>query len=587
MTIRTARRVTQVFFLVLFLWLCVVSSSGDGFWQRGGWPVNWLLQLDPLVAVGVALAAGTLTVGLLWVLATFVLTVLFGRVFCGWLCPFGTIHQAVGWLGRRRRPLEDRIRLNRYRRWQSAKYYVLGFVLAAAALSALGGWHSSAGSLLTGLLDPIPLVYRSVTLVVLPIVDGGLQRVWITARLADGTVLMGAIFVAAVLANLGIPRFYCRFVCPTGALLGVFSRLTIWRIGRRPEPCTICRLCEKDCEGACNPASDVRSSECVMCVNCIVDCRHDAIAYQVHKSPGEITGPDVSRRGVLVSLVSGLVAVPILRLGGRLTSNWPAGLIRPPGALVEEEFLNRCIKCGQCMRVCPTNVIQPTGAQFGIESLWTPMLNNRIGTSGCQLNCVACGDICPTGAIRPISLDEKLGRGEFADNGPIRLGTAFVDRGRCLPWAMDKPCIVCQENCPVSPKAIFIGEVYQTVRDGVLTVRESAPDRLALAGAAWSEGVWASGDYYVKGVDAPDDDRRRIVQQTSDILRISPERPWSAPPAAGSRVAVQVRLQQPNIDPDKCIGCGVCEHECPVSGLRAIRVTAENESRSPKRSLLL
>ena len=587
MTIRTARRVTQVFFLVLFLWLCVVSSSGDGFWRRGGWPVNWLLQLDPLVAVGVALAAGTLTLGLLWVLATFVLTVLFGRVFCGWMCPFGTIHQAVGWLGRRRRPLQVRIRLNRYRRWQSAKYYVLGFLLAAAALSALGGWHGRAGSLLTGLLDPIPLVYRSVNLVVLPIVDGGLQRVWITARLVDGTALMGAIFVAAVLANLGIPRFYCRFVCPTGALLGVFSRLTIWRIGRRAESCTTCELCEKDCEGACSPAGDVRSSECVMCVNCIVDCPRDAIGYQVRKSPGEITGPDVSRRGVLASLVSGLVAVPILRLGGRLTRNWPAGLIRPPGALAEEPFLNRCIKCGQCMRVCPTNVLQPAGARFGIESLWTPMLNNRIGTSGCQLNCVACGNSCPTGAIRPISLDEKLGRGEFADDGPIRLGTAFVDRGRCLPWAMDKPCIVCQENCPVSPKAIFVGEVYRTVRDGVLTVRESAPDRLVLAGAAWSEGVWASGDYYVKGVDAPDDDRRRIIQQTSDILRISPERPWSAPPAAGSRVAVQVRLQRPHIDPDKCIGCGVCEHECPVSGLRAIRVTAENESRSPKRSLLL
>ncbi len=113
------------------------------------------------------------------------------------------------------------------------------------------------------------------------------------------------------------------------------------------------------------------------------------------------------------------------------------------------------------MRVCPTNVIQPAGIEGGLENLWTPVLNNRIGSSGCQLNCVACGQVCPTSAIRPITLAEKRGINEFAEAGPIKLGTAFVDRNRCLPWAMDKPCIVCEENCPVSPKAIFTREVFQ------------------------------------------------------------------------------------------------------------------------------
>ena len=86
-------------------------------------------------------------------------------------------------------------------------------------------------------------------------------------------------------------------------------------------------------------------------------------------------------------------------------------LVRPPGAVAEDEFLARCIKCCECMRVCPTNVLQPAGFPFGLESLWTPVLNNRIGTSGCQLNCIACGHACPTGAIRRLSLDEKLGTG--------------------------------------------------------------------------------------------------------------------------------------------------------------------------------
>src|SRR4030042_3695071 len=111
--------------------------------------------------------------------------------------------------------------------------------------------------------------------------------------------------------------------------------------------------------------------------------------------------------------------------------------------------------------------MQPAGIEGGLENLWTPVLNNRIGASGCQLNCVACGQVCPTSAIRPITLDEKKGLGEFAHLGPIKLGTAFVDQNRCLPWAMNKPCIVCEENCPVSPKVLYIQEHSNTMRDGI------------------------------------------------------------------------------------------------------------------------
>jgi MauM/NapG family ferredoxin protein len=191
-------------------------------------------------------------------------------------------------------------------------------------------------------------------------------------------------------------------------------------------------------------------------------------------------------------------------------------MIRPPGAVAEEEFLARCVKCSECVRVCPTNVLQPAGLSWGWEALWTPALNNRIGTSGCQSNCIACGHACPTGAIRPLTLDEKLGRGGFEAAGPIRIGLAFVDRGRCLPWAMERPCIVCEETCPVSPKAIHLEEVEQTIREGAT-----------------------------------------------------------------------VRLQRPVVDPARCTGCGVCEHECPMSGQRAIRVTADNETRDRSHAVLL
>ena len=592
MKITATRRISQLFFLLLFVWLCVVSTSGTEWYQKRGWPVNWLLQLDPLVAVGVGLAAGALTIGLLWGLATVVLTLVFGRVFCGWVCPFGTIHQAVGYLGRRGKKTKDQILINRYRPWQAAKYYILLGMLAAAAVGAIGGWGQTWGVLLTGLLDPIPLLYRSVNLVALPIADGDAQRIWTTQRLTDGSLVLGALFVGAVLANLWIPRFFCRFVCPLGALLGILSRISLFRVGRKADACTSCGLCETDCEGACSPTAKIRSSECVMCLNCFPACRHGAMVYQTRRSPaGEVTGPDISRRGVLASIVTGLVAAPLLRLAGKTSLNWSSEVIRPPGALVETDFLKRCIKCGQCIRVCPTNVLQPAGTEGGFEAVWTPKLNNRIGTSGCQLNCVACGHSCPTGAIRPLSLDEKHGVGEFAEAGPIRIGTAFVDRNRCLPWAMDRPCIVCQENCPVSPKAIGVQEVYNSVPNGQWKMAAISDDgewvRLAGSGQAPDLAAYTTGDYFANVVGNGMAWRRAILDVADWAIRVSDAESFRQAASAGRMLDLQVRLQRPMVDPARCIGCGVCEHECPVSGKRAIRVTAENESRDPDRSLLL
>ena len=182
--------------------------------------------------------------------------------------------------------------------------------------------------------------------------------------------------------------------------------------------------------------------------------------------------------------------------------------------MAEPEFLERCIKCDQCIRVCPTNVLQPAMMESGIEGIWTPVMNMRMGY--CELNCTLCGQVCPTGAIQKISIEQKLGLREFADLGAVKTGTAFYDRGRCLPWAMDTPCVVCEEVCPTSPKAIYSREVEVT-----------------------------------------------------------------------TRYAETIRLRQPYVDPVVCIGCGICEYECPVRDQRAIRVTAVGETRSTDRTLLL
>ncbi len=133
-------------------------------------------------------------------------------------------------------------------------------------------------------------------------------------------------------------------------------------------------------------------------------------------------------------------------------------LLRPPGAVDESDFLSRCIRCGECMKVCPNNSLHPTLTEAGLEGLWTPTLVPRIGY--CEPSCVLCSEVCPTGAIWQITPKDKgwvVGVGG-KQNQPVRLGTAFYDRGRCLPWALATDCIVCEEWCPVSPKAIYVEE---------------------------------------------------------------------------------------------------------------------------------
>ncbi len=646
MRIVLARRISQCFFLALFLWFCLVAVLGEHWWELRGWPVNWFLELDPLVGAATLLTTHTLYSGLIWGVVTVVLTVLLGRFFCGWLCPFGTMHQFIAYLGFRKKSSAEKAEVNRPRDAMSLKYWILialltsagahllfhptplsteayplirgliGVFLVAGAVATafllssrpwkgvalvvaligirvlLGLWvpmnRITVGALQTGLLDPIPLVHRSVNLALLPLLDRLGLGTAVHPRSYDGVWPIGIFFLAALLLNLLVPRFYCRFVCPLGALFGVLGRFSLWRIGKTRAECLNCDLCEAECEGACRPSGKIRTGECVLCMKCLDRCPKGLIVFGTAPSAsGETLAPDISRRAFVTSFVVGAAAIPMLRLQGGVGSNWNPRVLRPPGALAEKEFLSRCIKCGQCMRICPTNTIHPAGLDCGFEALWTPVLNYRIGSSGCQLRCIACGHVCPTAAIRPLTLDEKLGKEEFAAFGPIRMGTAFIDRGRCLPWAMKRPCIVCQENCPVSPKAITTREhLYEIETESELRVQQAAPNQADLRDSPLNPERLSTGDYFCSVVGGADHRPRLITGNSSGTLVIAPSDPWRPPPEPGDEIRLLLRVQRPDVDPDRCIGCGICEHECPVKGTGAIRVSPENETRDRNHSLL-
>jgi polyferredoxin len=549
------RRASQVGFFGLFFYFLTQTAFRGTFAAQSGEPVRLPLPVeafllaDPFVAAMTLLSTHSVYRGLAWSLVVVALTLVFGRVFCGWICPFGTLHHFFAWIfPSRYLKGSSRVEANKTHGWQAAKYYMMwGFLAAAAAGSAIGG-----------LLDPICVAVRAIGLGVIPALqylgiqgstmiatsnvrplqmaadsaqDVLAQQLWTANQSYYHQTWFIVFFLVAILfMNRFIPRFWCRALCPLGAFLGVMSRFALFGMEKDHSKCTDCNLCLVSCQGADSPQGGVkhRQDECHMCLNCESACPEDVIKFRfLPNRKSTVQKPDLQRRTVLASAAAGAVAIPAMRI-----ANWPdkaysEKVIRPPGSVDERDFLERCIRCAECMKVCPNNALHPAFFEAGLEGLWTPILIARIGY--CEYSCVLCGQVCPTGAIQKITEFQKTGRDDKTgkEQKPISIGTAMYDQGRCLPWSMATPCIVCEEFCPTSPKAI------------------------------WAEEV-------------------EVPKRASKYL------------AKGEALAMEtIKVQRPHVDPSLCIGCGACEKVCPIVDKPAVYVTNAGETRSKTNVILL
>lgn len=385
---------------------------------RRGWPspvpYDAFLRLDPLAwLLGSAASRGPAPWG--WIaLALVLVAAVFGRVFCGWVCPLGTVIDGVGRLRGRWAGVRVPRKVSR------ARFWVFGALLGGAAAGAnFGGW-----------LDPLAMSFRALHLG---------RGVW------QGS-FVAAISLALVAAAVGLallaPRLWCRAVCPLGAALSLPAWLAPYR-RRTGGSCTECGACLGACPMGNTPA-DSSPTRCIGCRRCEASCGQQATALgfargPVHERRGAegTRRTDLSRRELLASMIAGAGAGLLVR---RRASSGP---LRPPGALTEPEFVGRCIGCGTCLAMCPTGGLLPLVRADRLDGVFTPHLVPRVGV--CLPDCTACGKACPTGAIAGI---------HPADKPRVPIGLAAIDRSLCLPWARDDRCLICADACPRQYSAI-------------------------------------------------------------------------------------------------------------------------------------
>lgn len=471
-TLRRLRPWVQALAFMLFVALLVMAGRAAFL------PADLFFRLDPLAGLAGMLAARQLVPALLvGGLITLALTVVAGRAWCGWLCPLGT---ALDWTPARKRaaqpPRAKEADLDP--RWRQVKYFVLTLVLVGALL----------GNLSLLFLDPITLIYRTIVSAVWPAlvaIISGVERVLVglpMPGLQDAVVafdnvlrstalpmyqpvygpgmLAALLFVGVLALNAVRARFWCRYLCPLGALLGLVSKVA-WLRRTTGDLCVDCARCARACptgtiDAGRHYASD--PSECIMCLDCVPTCAKSGQQFgsplaRGSWQPAAWQPYDPSRRQFISASVAA-VAVVGLAAAEPAAVRPPTYLLRPPGA-ADPGFLSQCVRCGICLKVCPTSGLQPSLETARWSGMWTPVLMPRLGY--CDYSCNACGQSCPTAAIPRLSLDAKR---------LTVIGHAYVDRDRCLPWASGRNCITCEEMCPLPEKAIQLEDVEAWTPDG-------------------------------------------------------------------------------------------------------------------------
>jgi len=391
------------------------------------------------------------------------ITLSFGRVYCSTVCPVGTLQDIT---------IHFAKKINRQKRF---KYYSSPqWLQYSIALIGIGSMLLAGSMIIGDLLEPFSNYGRLMTNIALQpllLLNNLLAAIFthfevyffydIQLHVAEiGTLLFTSIFFATVIyLSAAKGRFFCNSFCPAGAILSLISRVSIFKLVIKSELCNDCGACDRVCKAECidSSARRIDFSMCVSCFNCLRSCPTSAIEYSVALKPRfksarvePATTDQVlqSRRELLRNI--GIPAAALLLAPGIVESGFlplPKGslqigtnkrqTISPPGSLGVAHFTDLCTACHLCVASCPSNVLRPSFLEYGMAGMSQPVMDYQIGY--CNYDCVICGEVCPTGAIRKLCPDDKK---------LVQIGKSKFSKDDCIVVSKKKDCAACSEHCP-------------------------------------------------------------------------------------------------------------------------------------------
>jgi polyferredoxin len=402
-------RITLAVIMILLVTTLFIGA-GYGISQWIGWAAK--IQFLPAV----------LSLSLIAV-AIIVVALLFGRIYCSIVCPLGVMQDIYSWLGGKiKKNRFSYVKEHKWLRYTVCAIFVVSLIFGFTPVITLLEPYGNFGRIVTS------FYMRNVTLSIIA---------WVM------------MLILGVLAFL-YGRAYCNSICPVGTILSFFSRFSLFRVRFDQDKCKHCGLCEKNCKARAidAKAGTVDYSRCVVCGDCTAQCKFDALHYtakrNVSKTETASSEPDLGRRSFLVgsAIAAGTAAVAQAQMkvdGGLAVITEKEApkrqtLITPPGSVSARHMQKHCTGCQLCVSACPNNVLRPS---TDLMHFMQPTMSFEIGY--CRPECTRCGEVCPTGAIKPITKEEKTA---------IHAGHAVWVKDNCVVLTDGVSCGNCQRHCP-------------------------------------------------------------------------------------------------------------------------------------------
>ncbi|MGD8781152.1 MAG: 4Fe-4S binding protein [Ignavibacteria bacterium] len=394
-------------------------------------------------------------------LVILVITVLFGRVYCSSFCPLGIFIDIINFLKTRKRK-KKRFQYNSPNNFfrYPLLFLTVVFILSGSLLFVnILDPYSNFGKFSNTIIKPLIVLMNNVISIGLESFDNySIPPYDYKISSITGIVFILTFLALVLILTLKKGRLYCNTICPVGTFLGLLSKLSIYKIQVDENNCNGCGVCERVCKSNCISSKEkkIDFDRCVSCFNCLNACPSAGLVYKnsLKRTAAEPT-VGYNRRNFLISAISLSTFLTNKLLSQNEVKVYVKNKIpeekkfpvSPPGSISIDNFTSKCIACEMCVSTCPTQVLQPSLFQYGLDGILMPHLNNRTGF--CNYDCIKCGEVCPTGAILPKKLEDKK---------LIQIGKAKFVRDNCVVVTQKSDCAACSEHCPTKAVETFINK---------------------------------------------------------------------------------------------------------------------------------